>query len=210
MNKIILIGGAPTVGKSFIARKVSEELKLPWISTDGIREMMRKITNKKDFPNLFHFNDKKITAEKYLTTHTPQQIVDSENAESRDVWKGVEAIVDTDYVWKDYIIEGVAVIPELVNIIDTKNHEIKPVFLVDENEERVRDVIYKRGLWDNADTYSDKVKEIEVQWVDLFNKYIKLEADKYGYKVYKIDERGFFIKNLLVELRGWVRYNYSQ
>jgi 2-phosphoglycerate kinase len=205
MNKIILIGGAPTVGKSFIARKVSEELKLPWISTDGIREMMRKITNKKDFPGLFHFNDEKITAEKYLSTHTPQQIVDSQNAESKDVWKGVEAIVDTDYVWKDYVIEGVAVIPELVNKIDAAKHEIKPIFLVDENEERVRETVYTRGLWDNADTYSDEVKEIEVQWVDLFNKYIKSETDKHGYTVYKIDEREPFIENLIVELRGWLK-----
>ena len=43
MNKVILIGGAPTVGKSYLGRKLAEELKLPWISTDTIREMMRKL-----------------------------------------------------------------------------------------------------------------------------------------------------------------------
>lgn len=206
MNKIILIGGAPTVGKSFIARKVSEELKLPWISTDGIRKMMRKIVHKEDFPGLFHFSEEGITAEKYLSSHTPQQIVDSQNAESMDVWKGVEAIIDTfDYVWKNFIVEGVAVIPKLVEKLDISKHDIKPVFLIDENEERVRDVVYTRGLWGDADTYSDEVKKVEVQWVDLFNKYIKSETEKYGYRVYKIDERERFIKNLIQEIEDWLK-----
>lgn len=206
MNKIILIGGAPTVGKSFIARKVSEELKLPWISTDGIRKMMRKITHKEDYPGLFYFNDEEIKAEEYLSSHTPQQIVDSQNAESMDVWKGVEAIIDTfDYAWKNFIVEGVAVLPKLVEKLDISKHDIKPVFLIDENEERVRDVVYTRGLWGKANTYSDEVKEIEVQWVDLFNKYIKSETEKYGYRVYKIDERERFIKNLIQEIEDWLK-----
>lgn len=165
---------------------------------------MRKITRKEDFPELFHFSNEEITAEKYLSTHTPQQIVDSQNAESVDVWRGIQAIVDTDYVWRDFIVEGVAVIPKLVKQINAARHDIKPIFLIDENEERIRDVIYKRGLWDDAKTYSDTVKEIEVRWVDLFNKYIEAEADKYGYKVYKIDEREQFIKELVQELKDWL------
>ena len=205
MNKIILIGGAPTVGKSFITRKASEKLKLPWISTDGIREMMRKVVRREDLPDLFSFYDKEIKAESYLSTHTPQQIVDSQNAESRDVWRGVKAIIDTDYVWKDYIIEGVAIIPELVKRIDISKHNIKPIFLIDENEERVKEVVYKRGLWDKADTYSDNVKEIEVQWVSLFNEYIKSEAKKYGYDTYNIIERETFTESLIEELRDWLK-----
>lgn len=205
MNKIILIGGAPTVGKSYFARKIAEELKPPWISTDGLREMMRKILRKEDFPALFHFDNDKLTAENYLTTHTPKEIVDKENAESTEVWKGVEAIIDTDYVWKDFIIEGIAVIPKLVRKIDTEKHNIKPFFLVDENENRVRKVIYTRGLWDDADSYPDNVKEIEVKWVDLFNKYIKTETKKYGYKYYIIDDRKIFLENLIKELREWLQ-----
>ena len=53
MNKIFLIGGSPTAGKSYYTRILAEELKLPWISTDTIREQMREIVNKKDYPNLY-------------------------------------------------------------------------------------------------------------------------------------------------------------
>ena len=208
MNKIILIGGAPTVGKSFIARKISEELRLPWVSTDGIREMMRKVVRREDFPELFHFYDKEINAKEYLTTHTPGQIVASQNKESVGVWKGVKAIIDTDYVWKNYIVEGVAVVPKLVGKIDPSKHDIKPIFLIDENEERIREVVYTRGVWDSAHTYPDDVKEVEVQWVVLFNKYIKKEAGKYGYRVYQIDnrinKRESFVDSLIKELRLWL------
>lgn len=207
MNKIIIIGGAPVVGKSFIARRLSEELKLPWISTDGIREIMRRIVKKEDFPQLFHLDEKEITAEKYLSSHTPQQIIDSQNAESEDVWKGVEALIDTDYVWKDYIIEGVAILPSLVKSIDISKHNIKPVFLIDENKERIKNTIYTRGLWDDANTYSDEVKEIEVEWTVLFNKYIESETKKYGYKVYKIEERESFFNKLTEEAKNWFKDN---
>ncbi len=40
-KQIIFIGGAPTVGKSYLAKKLAEELKLPWISTDTVREILR-------------------------------------------------------------------------------------------------------------------------------------------------------------------------
>lgn len=165
---------------------------------------MRKIVRKDDFPQLFHFSDEQITAEKYLTTHSPQQIVDDQNAESVDVWKGVLAFIDTDYVWKDFVIEGVAVLPKSVNQIDASKLAIKPIFLVDENEDRVRETVYARGLWDNADTYSDDVKEIEVRWVDLFNKYIKSEVKKYGYRYYKINDREGFLKMIIKEIRDWL------
>jgi len=36
MKKIILIGGAPTAGKSYVAEKIAKELGIPWISTDTI------------------------------------------------------------------------------------------------------------------------------------------------------------------------------
>ena len=56
-DKVILIGGSPTAGKSYTARKIAEELNLPWISTDTIREQMRGIVREEDYPNLFSHNE---------------------------------------------------------------------------------------------------------------------------------------------------------
>jgi 2-phosphoglycerate kinase len=195
MNKVILIGGAPTVGKSYLGRKLAEELKLPWISTDTIREMMRKlITDEKRFPHLMH--DTRYTAEQYLTTFTPEEIVQHSIKESFDTWQGVQALIETDYVWKSFIVEGVAILPELVHKTFANNKSIKPVFLVTENRERIREVVFKRGLWDDADKYSDSLKDVEVEWAYQYSKWLHGEAKKYGYPVYEVKGLDFSIEDI--------------
>lgn len=197
MNKIILIGGSPTAGKSFTARKIAESLKLPWISTDTIREQMRKIVSKKDFPNLFtHSEATPDMAVDFLSNKSAKEIVKHQNDESLDVWKGVSALIETDYVWGDFIIEGVAILPNLVKKLSVKNTDIKVVFLVDDNVKRIRKTIFTRGLWDDADKYSDDVKEKEVEWVIEFNNYIIRESKKYGFPVVKIGDRKQYINEI--------------
>ena len=197
MNKIILIGGSPTAGKSYTARKVAESLKLPWISTDTIREQMRKIVREKDFPNLFiHSEATPDMAVDFLSKKSAKEIVKHQNDESLDVWKGVSALIKTDYVWGNFIIEGVAVLPNLVKKLSVKNKEIKVVFLVDDDVERVRKIIFTRGLWDDAEKYTDSVKEKEVEWVIEFNNYIIKESKKYGFPVVKIGDRKNYIDKI--------------
>lgn len=195
-NKIVLIGGSPTAGKSYAARKIAEELRLPWISTDTIREMMRKIVNKGDYPFLF-LHDKATSkmGVTFLNKHSAKKIVEIENQESADVWKGIKAIIDTDYVWSNYIIEGVAILPKFAFKIRNKN--IKVLFLIDEDINRIRKTIFTRGLWDEANRYPDSVKEKEVVWVLEFNEYIKKEAKKYGFPVVSVGNR----KNYLNEIK---------
>lgn len=204
MNKTILIGGAPTTGKSTFARKLADDLKLPWISTDDIRAVMVNLVRKEEYPHLFDFADPNLTAESYLSSHNPEQIVEHQNIESEDVWKGIKAFLDTSYVWKQYLIEGIAILPKLVTSLDKEKYDIKPIFLVDENEDRIREIVYKRGIWDDADKYSDSVKEIEVQWAILFNQYIKSEAIKYGYNYYVVDSRDDLFKKLSTEINNWI------
>lgn len=190
MNKVILIGGSPTAGKSYTTRKISESLKLPWISTDSIRGQMREIVRKQDYPKLFIFADAtpKMAVE-FLSKNSAKDVVRYQNLESEDVWKGVEAFIQTDHSWGSFIIEGVAILPRLVSELEMKNKKIKSVFLIDENVKRIRRIIFSRGLWDNAQKYSDKVKEREVEWVLEFNNYIVNEAKKYKLPVVSIGNR---------------------
>lgn len=201
MNKVILIGGSPTAGKSYTARKLAEELKLPWISTDLIREQMRWIVKKEEYTELFHHSDDSPDrAVEFLTHNTAEQIVEHQNRESGDVWRGVVGIVEGDYVWGDFIVEGVAIIPELVASQKWKTRtDIKTLFLVDEDEDRVRNTIFTRGLWGEASKYPDSVKEKEIEWVFAFNKYIKEEAARYNFPVISVDRQNYIeeVKKLL-------------
>ena len=197
MNNIILIGGAPGVGKSTLTRMVSESLKLPWISTDTIREMMRKVVDKASFPELFHLDETKVSAEDYLSSHSAQEIFVSQNRESVEVWKGVKALMETDYVWKDYIIEGIAITPQLIASYKNENITIKPLFLVDKDQDQIRKIVFERGVWDDADTYSDEVKEKEIEWVNLYHEWIEREAKKYNFPIIYIDDRAIALTLLL-------------
>lgn len=205
MNKIILIGGAPTTGKTYLARFLSEKYKLPWISTDTIRGQMKKVVNKKDYKYLFDLDESTITAESYLNSRTAQEIVDEQNLEGVDVWQGVKALLDTDYSWKSYIIEGVAIIPKLVSEYKNKKLDIKPIFIVDNNTKWTKNVVYKRGLWDDAKTYSDEVKPKEIEWVLLYNKYIISECKKYGFSTHEILDRNHFLEVLSQEIEEWLK-----
>lgn len=178
-KQIILIGGAPTIGKSFLAKKLSEKMKIPWISTDTIRKFMREVVREKDYSNLFYFTKK--TAKNYLTSHTPEQIVKDQNNESIDVWKGVKSFISSDYNWQFYIIEGVAVLPRFISEDLSDNKSIRSIFLLNNNEERIKKIIFKRGLWSNSNKYPDNLKSIEVKWVIKFNAWLKKELKKYKY-----------------------------
>ncbi|VVB80042.1 2-phosphoglycerate kinase [uncultured archaeon] len=196
MKKVILIGGPPTVGKSYTANKIAKELKLSWISTDTIRGQMRKIVRKEDYPKLFlHENANSNMAIEFLSKKSPKEIVQHQNDESEEVWAGVKALIETDYPWDSFIIEGIAILPHLIK--NLKSHkEVKVLFLVDENKERIRKTIFTRGLWDDADKYPDSVKEKEVDWVVEFNKYIKEEAKKYNLPIVEIKDQKGYLKEV--------------
>jgi 2-phosphoglycerate kinase len=190
MKRVILIGGAPTSGKSHLAQQLAESLNLSWISTDGIREQMRKIVRKQEYPALFdHADATPAMGVAYLNTHTPNEIVKHHNKENVEVWKGVKAFIETDYNWHSFIVEGIAILPAQVAALKKKHKHVQAVFLIDENRARVRKTIFTRGLWDEARKYPDSVKEKEVAWVFAFNAYIKKEAKKHHLPVLSIGDR---------------------
>ena len=197
MDKIILIGGSPTAGKSYTARKIADSLKLPWISTDTIRGQMRKIVRKEDYPRLFDILESTPEiAVQFLTKNSATEIVNHQNEESVEVWKGVKSFIETDYVWGSFIVEGVAILPKLVKKLSVKDKNIKVIFLIDDNINRIRKTIFTRGLWDDADKYPDSIKEKEVEWVLAFNNYILTEARKYNFPVIKIGDRKKYIHEI--------------
>jgi len=180
MDKIILIGGAPTAGKSHTAEELSKRLGIPWISTDMIREIMRVVADRNKYPAIFDLEE--VTAEQHLTKLSPTEIVAHQNAESESVWEGIKAFIEKTYNWNECIIEGVAILPHLVNKDFLGDTKVSTYFLFNKDEEQIRDVVYNRGLWDEAKKYSDELKPKEVAWVIEFNAWLKGELQKYTYK----------------------------
>lgn len=135
-QQIILIGGAPTVGKSKMAQRLSAHLNIPWISTDQIREVMKGVLREEDYPALFR--NKNISGEEFLNKYSTSEIVDREIEEAKETWNGVGAFIKDPYPWKSFIVEGVAILPHLVARDFKETPNIQSIFLVDENADRIR------------------------------------------------------------------------
>jgi 2-phosphoglycerate kinase len=190
-DTIILIGGAPCTGKSTLAANLAKRFGLPWISTDQIRSIMQTIaTDRDNHPDLFNSSD--ISAEEYYNARTIDQIVEDENNQSREVQKGIISLMRENYNWESFIIEGIAITPDFVDRLSKEFQDtcdFKPLFVIDENRDRIRESIFSRGLWDDPQNYPDSFKEIEVEWVVAYNVWIKQELKKYPYPSVLVSDR---------------------
>ena len=87
-------------------------------------EEMRILTN------LYGFKDWLLNRTKQKKKkNSSKKIVEFVNNEVKDVWRGVKALIETDYNWNSYIIEGVAIIPHLISDFIKKNIKTTELFI---------------------------------------------------------------------------------
>ena len=184
-RKIILIGGMPTAGKTTLSFQVAHHYNLPHISTDQIRLIMQSVADKTKYPLLFDSDG--YSAEEFLAQYTPKEIADMEYEQGREVWLGIKKFIEDDWVWRDgCVIEGVSILPSLIHDLDTESRDVSAVFVSDNHHERIKHAVYNRGLYDDANLYSDDVKDKEIEWVKLFDNKIRKDAKKAGYPVIEL------------------------
>ena len=148
---------------------------------------MRAVTTPALMPDLF-IPEELYSAQAYLTTQTLEQIVERNLREGDAVWPGIKAVVDFEWSSTNaLIIEGIDITPSLVHTTYDST-KCKAVFLVDEDGDRIREVVHTRGLWDDPHAYADDLKEKEVEWVRAYSARIRLEAEKYGYPCLEVSK----------------------
>ena len=177
-----LIGGAPTVGKSTIAQALAAHLGLPWISTDQIRDIMRTVADRRTHPKLF--NPEGYGAENLFNTFSAEQLVEIEVDQGEAAWTGIRALIARDYTWpQGFVVEGVNLLPHLIRRDFGDSADIRTVFVTEAEPKRMREVIFTRGIWDDAGRYPDSVKEKELAWVMQVDAWLKDHAQAHGFPV---------------------------
>lgn len=177
MNKIILIGGAPGVGKSTLAKEIASARGVNWISTDQIRTVMQKATKRSLKPDLF------VDAN---SSNNSRELVTLEIKKAEAVWKGVTEFIKHNHPWEGCVIEGTAILPHLVASDFKDRSDILPIFLV-QSEESIKYVIEQRSKDPWINTKSPEQKKKKAEQTILLNNIFKQEAIKNGYKVYELD-----------------------
>jgi len=197
MKKFILIWWAPTTGKSTLAQNLSKELDLPWFSTDQIRMLMKIYAHREETGWLFlpEWHD---SVETFLGHYTVEEITDMEFAQAHDVWPGIQTMINDCYTYANgCIIEWVNVTPEVVHKNLKNRPDVFYIIIIDDNIDRIRNVIYTRGLFADAKSYSDEYKEKEVQWVKLFTEKLKSDCEKYDIPYISTEKKDSDIKKIL-------------
>ncbi|GAA5819261.1 MAG: 2-phosphoglycerate kinase [Methanobrevibacter sp. CfCl-M3] len=181
---IILIGGASGVGTSSIAFEISNRLGIKnTISTDMIREVMRKIVSRELIPVL---HESSFSSYKGLRVPPPQEI-DEILVGFKDhvdtVCVGVDAVIER--ALKEgisIVVEGVHVVPGYINEKLTKHHNVRMFTLTVPDEETHKGRFHSRcrQMWARRplQKYLDNFHAIRKT-----HKFIETQAKKFGIQV---------------------------
>jgi 2-phosphoglycerate kinase len=158
---IYLIGGAPRSGKSILGQQISAELKIGWISTDLLLELLR-VKNDGDVKTEWNASAEAIRANaRWFFPYL-----------ERFIW-GASSLAE------NYLIEGVDFLPEHVAKLSTK-YPIRAVFL---GCSQMTLDIFDR-FPGRSRGYSNLPEELRRQFardVPLWSEFIRQESERFGH-----------------------------
>jgi 2-phosphoglycerate kinase len=177
---VILIGGASGVGTSSIAFEVANTLGIRnMISTDMIREVMRKIVSKELLPTIY---ESSYTAYRSLRIPPPPEL-DEVLIGFRDhvdtVSVGVEAVIERSITEGiSIVIEGVHIVPGFIreDLVNRENVNMFILTLQDAEVHRGRFYSRCRQLWARRPlkrymNYFDAIRRTHKYYESQANKY---------------------------------------
>ncbi len=154
--------------------------------------MLENVLSPEAAPDLFvfsKFNEMPIAERVKVIMQDPAELIEYVRKESHVVWKAVEAFVRREnHEGRDALIEGVAVLPELMRQLEDIPHRV--VFIGNQGENHKENI--KKSSQENEHDWMQGVSD---QYIDAFamfvkqmSAYIEQEAKKYGFKYIEMDK----------------------
>jgi 2-phosphoglycerate kinase len=192
---IFLLGGAPRVGKSIISSEIRQKYAVSVISTDTLGAVLENVLSPEDAPDLFvfsRFNEMPVADRVKLMVNDPAELIDYVRRESRIVWKAVETFIRREEdEGRDALIEGVAVLPELVNQLEDIPHQV--VFIGNQGNKHNENI--KKYAEENEHDWMRGVSDQYIcafaMFVERMSAFIEQETKKYGFEYIEMDEELF-------------------
>ena len=189
---IYLLGGPPRVGKSIIAKMITREYGISALSTDSLGASLESILEPEAAPDLFavnRFNEMGEADRIRLMAEKPTTRIEYQLAESAAVWRAVKpfAMKEQDE-GRDLVIEGVAVLPELVAQLDGIDY--RAVFVGYHGQENIQ-----RSAMENSNDWMSHFSDAYIDAFAIFvaemSTYVEKEAHKYGFEYIELDGKPF-------------------
>lgn len=169
---IYLIGGAPRLGKSVLARRLSKETGIPWLSTDVLRQVVAAYTPKKERNRKWLIGNETWRAQ--LSSGQRKRI---QLLEARALEPAVVAFVKEHfYTRDDIILEGVHLLPKTIRklmSLKIAKRRIRAVVFVDQHADHIltgmqRNTSHNDWLRDTSTNNKQKVADVAALLSDYF------------------------------------------
>lgn len=175
---IYLIGGAPRVGKSVLAKRVADTLQIPCISTDILCSKMKKALSVEEKNGRFPLPPFSGTASE--NTLTPEARVELQLLSAKSLEPEMEALIaEALSEQESLVIEGVHLLPEYVRGLLTRQGatNIRALFIGQTDIDAVLEGIQKNTNPDNWMREADPavIRQVAV-FVAAFSTRIHQEA----------------------------------
>lgn len=192
---IYFLGGPPRVGKSLVAETITRQHGVSAVSTDSLGEVLETVLPYEAEPGLFAINqfNKMPEADKIrlMAEETGTRIL-YQIEESRAVWRAVVPFALREQeVGHSVVVEGVAVLPELVARLEGISY--RAVFLGNRGLSHKENI--KKGAIEREHDWmrhaSDEYIAAFAVFVGEMSRYIEGEARSYGFDYVEMDGRPF-------------------
>jgi 2-phosphoglycerate kinase len=192
---IYLLGGPPRVGKSIISNEIRQQHAVSVVSTDTLGTVLENVLSPEAAPDLFvfdKFNKMSLAERVKFIVKNPVELIDYVSKESYVVWQAVETFVRREHAeGRDILIEGVAVLPELLNQLADIPYRV--VFIGNQGENHKENI--KKFAEENE---HDWMRHVSDQYIGAFamfvkrmSAYIEQEAQKYGFEYIEMGKAQF-------------------
>lgn len=192
---IYFLGGPPRVGKSIMARAITSQHGISAVSTDSLGVVLETVLDPEAEPGLFaisRFNGLAEADQMKVMVENPTKRIDYQRQESTAVWRAVEPFILREQdEGRDLVVEGVAVLPELVAQLEDVDSRV--VFVGNQGHKQKENI--KRSAKENEHDWmrhaSDEYIAAFATFVATMSSYIEKEAHKCRFEYIEMDGQPF-------------------
>ena len=176
-----------------ISGEIRQKHAVSVVSTDTLAAVLESVLSPEAAPDLFvfhRFNEMPMVERVALMTKDPAELVDYVRKESQVVWKAVEAFIRREVdEGREALIEGMAVLPELVSQLEDIPHRV--VFVGNQGEGHKENL--KKSAEENEHDWMRDVSDSYIgafaMFVTRMSATIEQEARKYGFEYIEMDKK---------------------
>ena len=192
---IYLLGGPPRVGKSILSRTITKKHGINVVSTDSLGAVLENVLDPELEPGLFivnRFNEMSVEDRMNLMVNNTAERINYQIQENYAVWMAVTPFIQREEdEGRDLVVEGVAVLPELVSQLG--NVAYRAVFVGNQGNDH-KENIKKSAMENDRDWMqdaSDEYIEAFATFVVAMSRYIEQEARNYGFDYIEMGNKTF-------------------